>query len=140
MIHYNTIIRKAGFLCLLLFVAFQFTGCKCECSSEFFIQTITVIDENGSMVEDAIVTPFNPATGTALNIDSERYSLPAGVFVVMTDDFVASMEDNDLFLGVAIQKEGYETAYLEMVFGTDFCVCHFELLEGETLVQLTPAN
>jgi hypothetical protein len=122
----------------------EFTIPGAECIDPFNSHTITVVDDFGALVTDAVGTAEVATTGEPIDLSG----YPAGeqgIYTIFTDDQVTLIEENNndpTMIYVRISKTGYEIIIREYVFqleptNPDYCFNHTEMSAGNTYVELS---
>ena len=106
----------------------------CACGTSFRSAVLVVVDVQGAPVIG--VTLDVTRVNTSESLEFIQTELPDGFYIIMTDEFVGSLEMAGEVIRVEGQKDNASFS-LDFVFGTDACRCHITRVSGPDSVTIT---
>ena len=106
----------------------------CACGTAFLSAVLVVVDVQGAPVIG--VTLDVTRVNTSESLEFIQTELPDGSYIIMTDEFVGSLEMAGEVIRVEGQKDNASFSQ-DFVFGTDACRCHITRVSGPDSVTIT---
>lgn len=111
----------------------------CVCDSSFRIAVVTIVDTAGTPVVGVAITVTR--VNTQENLEFTPTDLPDGVYIILDDGFVGSIDMAGEVFRVEGRKDnaGFMQDY---VFGADACRCHLTRISGpdSIVMDVNPAG
>ena len=99
----------------------------CLCGGGLRAAVVAVVDTQGVAVTDLALTITRVATEE--NIEFIQSEATEGFYIIMSDDFVGTLETTGEVIRVEGRK-GTASFLQDFVFGTDECRCHITRVSG----------